>query len=254
MSRLASYGAEAISHNWLVMSVFFRKGSPIGQPESESVEGPLFKKGESTGSRGTLHQVAGSFEPNQSGNAVGIGGPVTLDALLSDDGLVEHLLTSNTFVQGKLGFHDYILAQVHRNGGIDPGEVYYARRPANLPRGTENKPLPFQGRLVIVPLVESLEALNKFVAESLMRAATVWVVAPLGSVQTHLLLTFNNFFLLVEPDELDALHDLVRMPNEKAYSTGHAREVIPLLVTNYAPLLKRYGAKTIAVIALEVDF
>jgi hypothetical protein len=163
-----------------------------------------------------------------------------------DCAIAKHLLNTNTFFHGKVGFYEIIMRKIYSVMGEKTHEINYLHTIQNLPK--ENK-LP---QLPLLPNVKSEEALNDFVAQSLRHKskAPVWLVANPLSVYKHLLLGFHNFFIASNnPDEIKYLQDVFSLPKVMVdLLLSNERESI--FITDFEPVVNK-AYLPIAIVRLE---
>lgn len=227
----------------------FRPGS-----EGDAARPPLnsvYKPGELSHSN-QLRTTLEAFAPlGAQGNDTTIGARrMTLHGLLADPAFVTFLMTNNTFIQGKIGFHESILSLINDFAGPEPVQARTIIKQSQLPREVDGKPFPRESRVVLVPVVDSNATLNKLIAEALWRVGIVWLVAPLASIEPHLLLNFSTLFLPPERPALDALADVLPVDTVWKRQTDEDDRPIGYLVTKYSPLITVRTGKRIAVVPL----
>lgn len=227
------------------MSGIFRRGS-----QREKTEEPIFKPGRKTNTEDGIDRVTDIFVRGGQGSiAARFGGTMQLSALLSDKGLIDHLLKANTFFHAKIGFHNLIMAHIHAAAGIKQAE--YIHTEANFPRSSKNRKLPID-RITVLPIVESEQALNKLVARSFSKAKAVWLIAPPASIQTHLLIAFSNFFISTATSEdLASFVEVFQLDDSMGDVLSDPERSRALFVTDYKPLTQESRSASIAVIRLE---
>lgn len=199
-------------------------------------------------SPGVAAKLSVNLGPKQEEQASSLPLKQTLKELLSykDGILAKQLLHSNTFFQGKIGFHELIIKNIFEAVGTPIKEIDYFHAAQNLPR--ERKP----ERLILLPNVKSEEALNDFVAQSLRHKSKVpvWLVANPSSVYKHLLLGFHNFFIASNnPDEIKYLQNVFSLPKVTIdLLLSNEREAV--FITDYEPVINKSGLP-IAIVRIE---
>ena len=227
------------------MSNIFRRGS-----QREETEEPIFKPGHKSNTEDSIHRVTDIFVRGGEGSiAARFGGTMQLSDLLSDKGLINHLLQANTFFHAKIGFHNLIMAHIHATADIKQAE--YVNTEANFPRSSKSRALPTD-RITVLPIVESKEALNKLVARSFSKAKAVWLIAPPTSIQTHLLIAFSNFFISTATSEdMASFVEIFQLDDSMRDVLSDLERSKALFVTDYKPLMQESRSASIAVIRLE---
>lgn len=227
------------------MSGIFRRGS-----QREEREESIFTPGSKASEINDFDRISDIFvRGGQDSKAARFGGTVRLSALLSDEGLINHLLQAHTFFHAKIGFHNLLMSRIHAASGI--AQVDYIHTEANFPRSSKNRKLPVD-RITVLPFVESEEALNKLVARSFSKAKAVWLIAPPTSIQTHLLIAFSNFFISTATSEdLASFIEVFQLDDSMRDVLSDPERSEALFVTDYKPFTQESRSASIAVVRLE---
>lgn len=175
---------------------------------------------------------------------------VELDDLFANAGLIQHLLQSNTFFQGKIGFYKHILSKIYQSAGINPQSVKYISREEELGKGNRSEQPPLE-RITLLPIVESEDALNRLVAVALRKVRPVWVVAPLFSIQKHLLIAFSNFFVAGTAEELKTLSDIFQLEVDDLDLSKYSLGTQGVLITDFEGLNVN---NTLSITVLPLNF
>ena len=179
----------------------------------------------------------------------------SLGEVLTEEKFAEYLCRTHTFIHGKIGFYDQVIASILRAAGREISAERFAHtqeeieQVSKLAQTTETE-REDTSPLVLIPITSTAEEFNTLVAHALQQGAPIWLVASPSVLQPHLLTVFHNFFVTnAIPDELVHLQYIFRLADSTVRFLNRGIYKM-LLVTDYPYLVKKVGASTVVVMRI----
>lgn len=142
---------------------------------------------------------------------------VPLDDLLGEPKNLSNFLKSSIFIYGKIWFYNAILRKLLGNDWSKSRKYRVVHNIKDLQelQQVDERKKKYNGPVILIPSVQTQNELNELLSKSLETNLPVWFVGYPSTLQKHLLITFEYFFIcFVSEDEMRILQDVTEITDD----------------------------------------